>query len=132
MTEHLGTLDYVPPAFSFLDLANVEGKIWMDLINQISLKTDYQVIILDLSEHMRGLLDILMNCNKIYTLTKEDPMANAKMAHYEAILSFYKKEEVMERTKKICLPEFKELPISLETLSYSQLARYIKEEVLHS
>ena len=87
-------------------------------------------MILDLSDYLNDLFDILLVCDKIYTITKEDGMALAKMQQYEQLISCMQKEEILGRTRKVALPKFEEIPSRLEELAFSQLAEYIREEIL--
>lgn len=127
MVETIGELDYIPPALSFMDLAEVEKDSFRILLEEIALRTDYEIVILDLSENVRSLFDILLSCDKIYTITRSDGVALAKFHQYEQLLQFMRKEEIMDRTKKVELPVFKEIPAKVELLPLSQLADYIRK-----
>lgn len=126
MVQSIGNLDYIPPALSFMDLAEIEGDSFRTLLEQIAAGTDYEVIILDLSENIRSLFDILLSCDRIYTITKSDAAADAKLKQYEQLLQFIKKEEILNHTHKLELPVFTGIPTRLEELPYSQLAEYIR------
>lgn len=125
ITEKIGDLDYIPPAMSFLDLAEVEGGDWKTFLLEIASGTEYEVIILDLSDQVRGLFDLLQECQHIYTITRKDGMALAKIDQYEKILTFCDQKNILEKTRKCVLPIFKELPERIEKLPYSLLAEYV-------
>lgn len=124
--EQIGKLDYVPPAESFLDLMDVDNKMWMQFMEAAATQTDYETIILDLSDYIRGLFEILSACDRIYTIVKKDGMAMAKLDQYEQILSYTSHETILDKTKKCQIPIFKELPGQIEKLPYSELAVYTK------
>lgn len=124
--EQIGRLDYVPPAESFLDLMDVDVKTWTRLIELLTVRTDYEVVLLDLSDYIRGLFEILSVCDNIYTIVKKDGMAMAKLDQYEQILSYTSHETILDKTKKCHIPVFKELPKQIEKLPYSDLAVYVK------
>ena len=130
MVESIGTLDYIPPALSFMDFAQIDGKSIGLLLEEIATRTDYEVLILDLSDYLNDLFDILLVCDRIYTITKDDGMALAKLQQYEQLISYMQKDEILGRTKKVALPRFEEIPSRLEELPFSQLAEYIREEIL--
>lgn len=127
MTETIGNLDFIPPAKSFLDLAEIGGPDWEVLIHEIIRGTDYEIIILDLSDNIRGLFDILKQCHKIYTIVKSDGIAMAKIDQYEKLLEFTENAGILSKTNKQELPIFKEIGVSMENLPYSQLAEYMRE-----
>ena len=75
---------------------------------------------------MDGLFDLLKRCSKIYTITKEDSFAVAKLNQYEQILKFNEMEEVADKTVKCSFPTFKEIPVNLDSLTHGELAGYVK------
>lgn len=87
MIEHINGLDYIPPAFSFMDLSSVQGEKWIQFISGICEEGDYDYIILDLSDNMQGLLSILQKCSIVFTLTKDDGISMAKIDQYRSPLS---------------------------------------------
>lgn len=130
MIESIGSLDYIPPALSFMDFAQMEGKSIRLLLEEIAGRTDYEVVILDLSDNLNSLFEILMVCDRIYTITKADGIALAKLEQYEELISYMQKDEILGRTQKIDLPQFEAIPDKLEELPFSELAEYIRKEIL--
>lgn len=130
MVESIGFLDYIPPALSFMDFAQIEGKSIKVLLEEIAGRTDYEVLILDLTDHITALFDILLICDKIYTITKADGIALAKLEQYEQMITYMDKGEILGRTQKIDLPHFEAIPAKLEELPFSQLAEYIRDNIL--
>ncbi|MBR1692934.1 MAG: hypothetical protein IJ711_09200 [Lachnospiraceae bacterium] len=130
MIESIGELDYIPPALSFLDFAQIDGETMRLLIDEIAMRTDYETVILDLSEHLRFLFDLLLRCDRIFTITKDDGMAQAKLEHYKQLLAYMQKEEILAHTQLLELPQFEEIPVRLEQLPYSGLSDYIAKTIL--
>jgi cellulose biosynthesis protein BcsQ len=124
--ETIGKLDYIPPADSFLDLMDITLETWQLFIETLIAQTDYDVIIFDLSDYIRGVFDFLSACDHIYTIVKKDGFAMAKLEQYEQLLSYTNHETILNKTRKCQLPIFKELPIQIEKLPYSDLAQYVK------
>ena len=75
---------------------------------------------------MSGLFDLLRECYKIYTITREDSFAVAKLNQYEQILKFHELEEIADKTVKCRFPVFKEVPVNLELMTHGELAGYVK------
>jgi len=130
MVESIGELDYIPPALSFMDFAQMEGDSIRSFIQEIAVRTEYEVVILDLSDNLRFLFDILPGCDKIYTITRDDSIAQAKLEQYRQLLEYMQKEDILKHTRMLPLPAFEDIPARLEELSYSQLADYIKDNIL--
>lgn len=131
MLRRIGNLDYIPPMKSGQNLLAVQAAEWLSLLQKIGELGEYEYVILDLSESMQGLFDILRQCRRIYTLTREDRLAKAKLLQYEQLLSLYEYGDVLEKTRRLSLPHIKRLPEELEQLTRGELAiladRLIKE-----
>ncbi|MCM1161817.1 MAG: hypothetical protein NC412_11395 [Roseburia sp.] len=126
MVDSIGNLDFIPPAVSFLDILEMEGEKWQLLLDELERSTDYEAVILDLSDNVRGLFEILERCSRIYTITKPDGMALAKIDQYEKLLTYIKKEALLKKTVTCKIPVFKQVPYKMIYLSHSQLADYVK------
>ena len=127
MMQSLNGLDYIPPAFFYKDLEEIDSSHWMGLFKEIEMTANYEYLILDLSAQVRGLLDILRECFRVFTIMKEDMFAKAKMRQYESILQSMNYGDVALKTKKWVLPEFYKLPSKLDQLTNGELAAYIKK-----
>lgn len=122
-----GRLDYVAPAYMGQNLIYITASEWQQFLWEIGESGEYDYIILDLSENMQGLLEILRKCSRVYMLVKEDPLARCKIDQYEQILSLYEYEDVKEKTRKCSLPLFRHLPDQIEQYTRGDLARYVRE-----
>lgn len=129
MTCRMGSLDYIAPASSFTDLCQVEESDWLTLVTTLKKNSNYEYVILDLSEMVTGLLNVLRQCAIIYTITKSDGRARAKLDQYEALLKELEYDDVISKTRKKEFPIFKNLPEDLQNLEYSELAQFVKDMV---
>ena len=129
MVNNINGLDYISPSFSFMDLAAVTEEDWIKLLKSLKKEGNYEYIILDLSEMVQGLLNVLRECNLVYTITRKDGIAVTKMNQYEMLLKEYEYEDVMNKTKKWEFPLFRQLPADMEQLPYSELAIYIRKRM---
>mgnify|MGYP002516150406 CR=1 FL=1 len=127
MTETIGNLDYIPPAFSCMDLARIVPEQWMAMFRELEYHTDYEYLILDLSENMQGLFDILRICERVYTLIRDDSMAQSKLYQYEKLLERADYEDVLQKTNHCKLPFIRQIPISAEQITHGELADYIRK-----
>lgn len=136
MTEKVGGLDFLPPMESFMQLRAIRPEQWLDLFGTIGKVTEYEYCILDLSEHVEGILEILRQCDIVFTITREDGFAQAKMRQYELLLGSTQYEDIFMKTRKCRLPVFRELPGSILNLTRGDLAdcvrKIIEEEMARS
>lgn len=129
LTECVGGLDFIPPADVYQSLSGIRGTDWIDLFQEIEKITDYEYLILDLSDCLMDLWEVLKNCDLIYTIVREDALAEAKTSQYEMALEIMKYKEITGKTRKWMLPLFRKLPMHFGELTYGDLAAYIRKEV---
>lgn len=132
MTETVNGLDFIPPAAIYQNLAGIRGTQWNDLFLEIEKVSEYEFLILDLSDCIMDLWEVLKNCDYVYTIVKEDGLAMAKLEQYERALESMNYKEIAAKTTKWKLPWFQRLPLYLEELTYGELAAYIKREVFQN
>lgn len=127
MKQTINGMDYIPPAFSYMDISQVLPNEWEHFLSTLGGLGEYDYIILDLTDYVQGLYQILRSCSFVYTITKNDGMALAKIAHYETVLRELSYEDVLEKTKKCSFPVYRQLPAEPEDLLYSELADYARK-----
>lgn len=127
IVERVGQLEYIPPVFCYPDMEEVDIAMWQRLLRRLINEMDYDVIILDLTEQVRGLFSMLEICDEIYSCLPEDGFAMAKMEQYKKLLLHMKKEEICKNTKTCVVPVFHEVPTQVAMFSHSELAEYVKE-----
>lgn len=127
LKERIGDLDFISPTKAFVKFSLVTKAQWVKLIDTIVAKTDYETVILDLSENVNGLLDILKKCSHVYTITDTDRVATAKIAQYENMLRESAYSEIISKTETIKIPKLREIPCSVELLPHSELADFVKK-----
>lgn len=127
--QHKGGLDYIPPMKAGQNLLPITAMEWMSLLQKLSELSEYEYVVLDLSENVQGLFDVLRMCTRVYTLTKEDRVAQSKLEQYEQVLSYYQYEDVLEKTTLCNIPQIRKLPDSLEQYTRGDLADYVRAQV---
>ena len=124
--EKLGDLDLIPPMKNYTDLQSVTEQQWCSLLESIGTMTDYEYLVMDLSESVSGLMRILRECDEVYTITRSDSISAAKLKAYEDQLQSAGYEDLRMKTKWIELPVFDMLPASFEGMQRGPLADYVK------
>ena len=112
-----------------MDFISVSREEWIQLIGEIEKGSDYEYLILDLSDAVQGLFDILRLCDVVYTLSREDGFSAAKIAQYEDVLKKSNYEDIWKKTKHCTIPTIKNLPPGLTQLTYTELAEYVRERI---
>lgn len=126
LTKSINGMDYLPPSQSYFDTYDRTGKRWIEFFEMLEKHTEYDVLLLDLTDGMPGLLDVLEYCDKLYTIGKEDALAKAKMQQYEDWMKQHAFAEIMEKTIRLCLPVFENLPEDVGLLAHGELSKYAR------
>lgn len=126
MVQRMGNLEYVSPMVNGENLLYITVQEWQKLLRGLMECGEYEYIILDLSESMQGLFEILRMCTKVYTIIQEDAKARRKIEQYEQLLSIQEYEDVRSKTAKCRLPVFRKLPVEVEQYTKGELADYIR------
>ena len=126
IVEKINSLDIIPPMMYQMDLISITGNEWIHLLKEIEQYSDYEYLLLDLSDSVQGLYDILRQSSLIYCMAKKDEYAMAKIEQYESMLKQCNYEDLLLKTKKHILPEFKYTQITIDKLITGELADYVK------
>ena len=121
-----GNLDCVIPMMNGENLLYITPEEWKKLLDNLIYCGEYEYVVLDLSENLQGLFEILRACDHIYTMVLEDPAAQQKVCAYEQLLLLQEYGDVKEKTSKCRLPIFRKLPESLNQYTKGELADYIR------
>ena len=129
MVRQVGSLDYIPPMRAGQNLLQITAKEWLLFLKKLQELGVYEYVVMDLSECMQGLFDILKTCRRVFTVQAEDPAAGGKLTQYEKALEIYSCEDVLERTCKCSIPRIRRLPARLELYTRGELADYAREQI---
>lgn len=100
ITENVDGLDIIPPFNNQADLISIKSEEWSELIHYIEQETEYSYLIIDLSDGVQGLMDIMHISDAVITPMDNDEVAISKLTQYEDSLRKAGYEDVLEKTKK--------------------------------
>lgn len=127
MIEHINGLEYLPPCESDLDIRKMNVEDVLELIEVLVVEKSYAYIFLDLSDCLPNMHELLQICDKIYTIQAKDAVGLSKLKGYEETIAGMNYHSILEKTKKIHIPTFSNMPCQASKLLYSELAEYAKE-----
>lgn len=102
----LDRLDYIPPAFLPCDLREVHYEEWIRFIREIGCCGEYDVLILDIGNHIEEVFQILRQCQKIYMPVLEDDFSRAKLFQFEKNLNALDYQEIWGKIHRLHLPQW--------------------------
>lgn len=127
LLKRIGQLDYIPPMKAGQNLLSVTEEEWLELLRKIAELGEYEYVILDLSESMQGLFEILRLCSRVFTQAARDTAADRKLTQYEQVLALYEYGDVLEKTRRLDLTHIHRLPNEPEQLTRGELAEAVRE-----
>lgn len=121
-------VDYLPPALDYADLLAIGREAWEQFLNLLLYNSDYDCIILDLSEVCQGFYDMLEKSETIYLLTDNTTIyAQAMSTHFKKLLQAKEYTKILQQITEFTLPaHWEEQCTSLEKLTSSPVGIRMK------
>lgn len=98
-------LDYLAPIPISKDLKEVSEKEWRELLEEITESSVYELLILDISESVQGLWNLLEQCDRVYMPILEDEVSQRKIEQYNKNLEQLRLEKLKRITCRFVMPE---------------------------
>ncbi|MCR4909080.1 MAG: hypothetical protein K5985_09625 [Lachnospiraceae bacterium] len=126
IVQRVGQLDYIPPAIYPTDLKTVDISTWLLLFEKL-ITSGYGTIIVDFGDGIKDLTELLKICELIYMPVRTDRVSEAKLEQYEASMRIMEQSELLNKTKKLEFPYFRDLDCSPENLEQTSLGDYVRK-----
>lgn len=127
MLRRKGALDYIPAMKAGDNLLGITPQEWLLLLERLDKECGYEYLVLDLSESVQGLLEILRYCTRVLTITRKEPMAQVKERRYRGQLSLYHYEDILDKTYFLSLPQISMISGCSWEEGVSGLSGYVQE-----
>lgn len=124
VVEHFGDMDYIPPVLTATSIVEISSKIWIEMLETICTEAGYEYVVLDLSDSIRGIFEVLDVCDVVYTITREDVISKAKLRQFEQILKETEYMELKEKIRYLKFPEFSIKSNVFENIIYKDLYEF--------
>lgn len=134
VVEHFKDMDYIPPVLTASAITEISKDTWIRMLNFICEEGGYEYVILDLSDSIRGIFDVLKECHLVYTITREDVISKAKISQFKQIIESPEYKELSEKIRYINFPEFTIKNNVFENMIYRDLYEFTENllgEVIH-
>ena len=129
VTEHFKNADYIPPVLTAVSVSEISKDVWLGMLERISMDAEYDYIVLDLSENVQGIFQILELCHIVYTITREDIVSAAKLYQFGEILKEDKFASLRGKIRYISFPGFCFTDMNMEEILHGELQQYTSELV---
>lgn len=127
--------EYIPPLHFIQDIKDITINNWHGLINSICKVSDYDIIILDISNNVRDYIELLFACQLILMPSLSDDISKDKLEEFNELLKLYNREDIKNNIIEIPMnyvitEEFNMVGLT-EILSKLNITdKLFKEEVL--
>lgn len=132
MVQTAGILDFIPPVQSPLDIRGTPWQDWIRLLQEISMHTSYETVILDIGNGIDEVFQLLDLCRTVYMPVRSDRMSVCKIAQFEKLLQMLDYSQVLAKTVKMKLPFYSGVQrgtFQPEQLVWSELGDYVREMI---
>lgn len=124
-----GNLDIIPSMNSRRDLLSITFEEWEKFLYLLESNTDYEYVILDISESVSDLEEILNLCSKVYVTCTDEEMAKEKVQSFKDILSKEGYENVIDKLEVCNITTSAMVKMNIEELLRSTTGEYAKKIV---
>lgn len=104
-----GNLEIFPVMRDYRDLFGMTFSEWKELLKKLETDTDYEYVLLDISDGIQGIDEILKICNRIYMVKCDDMIATAKMNQYMDNADEEFVEDIKDKIVSCVIPECKNM-----------------------
>lgn len=127
IVERFAEIEYIPPVIAGTGLCEVSPDIWQEMLEMISIQAGYDYIVLDICDCVQNVFSILEQCERIYTITKQDFVSEAKLSQFRQVIKGSRYLELEEKIIYLKIPSLKIRAGSMEEMTYGELMKYVKE-----
>lgn len=130
IVQNVNNLDYIPPVRTPPDIRAAAWEDWERLLNELSVNSSYETVILDLGNGIDETFHLLDRCKIIYMPVLGDTMSACKVAQFENLLRIWDYSHILGKIVKIRPPFHLEGSASenyVEQLVWSELGDYVRE-----
>lgn len=130
MIQTVNQMDYIPPVQAPSDILGITWEEMEKLLQEITIHTAYEVLILDIGNGIQDTFPLLDQCDLVYMPVLDDPVSGAKILQYENLLKAWDYTQILTKTKKLYFPfsnMYMQTEDYVEQLPFSELGKYVKE-----
>lgn len=125
--HELDKLHFIPPPSSYFDLKEVKEETWIKLLHDIVKQSNYEYLILDLTDQVRGVFPMLEHSSAIYLCQHEQGMSAIKTNDFFTFLEYVNKVNLRKRIISYDGAVFTELPLKATFLHHSNCKDLVME-----
>lgn len=124
--RQLGELHFIPPVKYQPNLTSVTAPEWMNFLRALRELGEYDYILLDFSEGLQGLFELLRSCEKVFSLEEESAKAKVAIRNYREMLRTGEYTDISEKSISFCIPPGMRLPETGASLGRNEWTEFVR------
>lgn len=134
LTRTLGPLDYIPPVTVQMDLDDLTGKDFTELLQRVLQESEYELVVLNLPARPLFLRAVYSCCSRMYSLQREGILYDRAQARLLEDLRLGSGQAKLPNLQIVPMPaisgSFSMEESMYESLLFGEMAIFIREVVL--
>ena len=127
--RRLGNMDILPIMHNYQDMAAVTKEEWKNFIRDIERKSDYEYVVIDLTESVRNLFDILKLANYICVATSKGTVDGYRYRQFMKEIEILYDTELKERINTFFVDVKSEIVFETSAGSMGPFGNYSRQFV---
>lgn len=127
--RRLGNMDILPIMHNYQDMASVTNEEWKNFIRDIERKSDYEYVVIDLTESVRNLFDILKLANYICVVASKGTVDGYRYRQFMKEIEILYDTELKERINTFFVDVKSEIVFETSAGSMGPFGNYSRQFV---
>ena len=127
--RRLGNMDILPIMHNYQDMASVTNEEWKNFIRDIERKSDYEYVVIDLTESVRNLFDILKLANYICVAASKGTVDGYRYRQFMKEIEILYDTELKERINTFFVDVKSEIVFETSAGSMGPFGNYSRQFV---
>lgn len=127
--RRLGNMDILPIMHNYQDMASVTNEEWKNFIRDIERKSDYEYVVIDLTESVRNLFDILKLANYICVVASKGTVDGYRYRQFMKEIEILYDSELKERINTFFVDVKSEIVFETSAGSMGPFGNYSRQFV---
>ena len=127
--RRLGNMDILPIMHNYQDMASVTNEEWKNFIRDIERKSDYEYVVIDLTESVRNLFDILKLANYICVAASKGTVDGYRYSQFMKEIEILYDSELKERINTFFVDVKSEIVFETSAGSMGPFGNYSRQFV---
>ncbi len=127
--RRLGNMDILPIMHNYQDMASVTNEEWKNFIRDIERKSDYEYVVIDLTESVRNLFDILKLANYICVAASKGTVDGYRYRQFMKEIEILYDSELKERINTFFVDVKSEIVFETSAGSMGPFGNYSRQFV---